>query len=443
MKLPEDFIQELHKDLPEYANAILEGLLLKASSSVRLHAQKQAQDFESEDQIPWHPHAYFLKQRPVFTLMPSFHAGAFYVQEASSMLIQQFIPDNTQSALDLCAAPGGKTTLLLDALSADALVVANEVVGSRNSILCENLIKWGKPNVLVTQNQVSDFKHLNFQFDLVLLDAPCSGEGMFRKDPNAIQEWSLTHTESCAKRQKFLIEQAWQLVKPGGRLIYSTCTFNKKENEEVCQFLLNCSDAKMVQKNFPKEWNVVENQVEQAIMYRCFPGVFQGEGFSVCAFDKLDMEEEDTYTLPLKKDKHSIPLPKNWILNPEKYSFKLDNGEIWMFPKHWFTEKEEMELHLKVKKSGLLLGVQKGKDFVPSHELALSLVCSKDIPSVELDESQALVYLKKDIPVISGDFQDGWVLVKYKGLGMGWMKKIGKQWKNYLPKEYRIRMEIG
>jgi 16S rRNA C967 or C1407 C5-methylase (RsmB/RsmF family)/NOL1/NOP2/fmu family ribosome biogenesis protein len=443
MKLPENFIQQVESDLPAYSTVILEGLTQKPCVSVRLHSTKKYQDFDAEKSIPWHPSAFYLPERPIFTLMPAFHAGAFYVQEPSSMLIHAFISEQTKTALDLCAAPGGKTTLLLDALGADALVVANEVMGDRNGILCENIRKWGFPNIIVTQNQVIDFQKLNFQFDLVLLDAPCSGEGMFRKDPNAIQEWSLSNVEACARRQKNLIEQAWKLVKPGGRLIYSTCTFNKKENEEVNLFLQeNSSDCQCVKKEFPPAWNIVEIPIGKGWMYRCFPGLFQGEGFSVCAFDKLNEEKEEMYKLPLKKEKHNISLPKNWIRNPENYSFAIENGEITMFPKVWFVEKEEINMELKVKKAGLLIGYQKGKDFVPSHDLALSTVVTEHIPYVDLSEHQALVYLKKEIPDIETTHADGWILAKYKGLALGWFKKIGKQWKNYLPKEYRIRMEI-
>src|SRR5690606_35373595 len=234
-------------------------------TSIRLNPFKSFSSAWPQSPIPWSKDGYFLEERPSFTLDPAIHAGAYYVQEASSMFIEHVlnslaIPRGVY--LDLSAAPGGKSTLLSSYLGHEGLLVANEVIQSRAQILKENLIKWGLGNAVVTNNDPDHFEPLEGFFDLVLVDAPCSGEGMFRKDPQAREEWSPDNVQLCSARQKRIMDKAGALVKGGGYLLYSTCTFNEQENEDMIRFLTEEFAFEPVKIPLDASWNIVETEVE-------------------------------------------------------------------------------------------------------------------------------------------------------------------------------------
>ena len=230
--------------------------------SIRLNPRKpREQDFQGP--VPWSLYGRYLAQRPSFTFDPAFHAGAYYVQEASSMFLEQAflqIGGSTEEliVLDLCAAPGGKSTHLLSLMSSDSVLVSNEVIRSRASILSENIQKWGHHNAVVTSSDPQYFTALDSLFDIVVVDAPCSGEGLFRKDPAAIGSWSPENIALCARRQQRILEDVWPAIKSGGYLIYATCTYNQQENEENLSWLLSRGDAESVAIRINPGWNVTE-----------------------------------------------------------------------------------------------------------------------------------------------------------------------------------------
>ena len=245
------------------------------------------------ERVPWNENGYYLKERPSFTLDPLFHAGAYYVQEASSMFLEEVLKqsvDVTQplKVLDLCAAPGGKSTLIQSIISAESLLVSNEVIKTRVNILSENITKWGAANVIVTNNDPSDFKRLPDYFDVIVADAPCSCSGLFRKDPNAINEWSENNVALCAQRQQRILADILPSLKEDGVLIYSTCSYSQPEDEEIAEWLIADCHLSSINLHLNKEWNIIETQSAEknAFGYRFYPDKVKGEGFFIAAFKK-------------------------------------------------------------------------------------------------------------------------------------------------------------
>lgn len=401
-------------------------------------------------QVPWHERGFYLQERPVFTLDPLFHAGAYYVQEASSMFVaeaarQTVTLDKPLKVLDLCAAPGGKSTLLLSLLSPNGLLVSNEVIRARTSPLRENLERWGHPNVAITSAEVEEFAALEDWFDVVLTDAPCSGEGLFRKDPDAVQEWSLPHVALCAARQKRILAAAIQSLAPGGVLLYSTCTYNREENDGNIVWMLQEFPLDLVPLKVPDAWGIVKTS---AGGYQFFPHKLQGEGFFLAAFQKK--AGNAVRHQPPSGFKSLKPLPKGLIpqaaawLHPgaEARFFQTPSGEVLALPAILETEYLLLDKVLKTKWFGVNIGAFKGKDFIPSHALALSMWVSPTLPGVDLTEEQALLYLKKETFEPQDQWPKGWVLARYQGQNLGWMKILPNRINNYLPQERRIRMAI-
>ena len=251
--------------------------------SVRYNTSKQMPDDENAS-VPWAANGRYLSSRPVFTADPLFHAGCYYVQEASSMFIERFIEqyiDSPVRALDLCAAPGGKTTHLLSLLPKGSMLVSNEPVAQRAQVLAENVIKWGNPNSVVTRNEPADFGSFTNFFDLIVVDAPCSGEGMFRKDSGAVEQWSLSNVEQCVKRQKRILADIWPTLRPGGVLVYSTCTFNREENEDCVAWIAEELGATPLTVEADEAWGVTGALVGDMPVYRFLPGYTAGEGFFI------------------------------------------------------------------------------------------------------------------------------------------------------------------
>ena len=277
--------------------------------SVRFNPKKQINSTVHKESVLWCNEGYYLDQRLTFTFDPLFHAGCYYVQEASSMFVEQVLRNYTADTplrmLDLCAAPGGKSTHARSVLPAGSLLVANEVMRNRSQILAENLIKWGYPEVVVTNNDPSDFTQLTAYFDVILTDVPCSGEGMFRKDPVAIDEWSVENVETCWQRQRRIIKDIWPALKPGGILIYSTCTYNTLENEENVQWIIDNFGAEVLSIPTPDEWNITGNLLTGADfpVYRFIPSRTRGEGFFLAAIRKPD--DESSVNVLAKKENNT------------------------------------------------------------------------------------------------------------------------------------------
>jgi 16S rRNA C967 or C1407 C5-methylase (RsmB/RsmF family)/NOL1/NOP2/fmu family ribosome biogenesis protein len=453
LTLPDAFTHQLRTQIGDEFADFEAALQQTPPVSVRYNAKKMLPP--TGELIPWCEDGRYLEQRPVFTLDPLFHAGAYYVQEASSMLIGEALGQVVDTSkplrvLDLCAAPGGKTTLLTSILHPDSLILANEVIKSRVMILKENVQKWGFPNVHVSNHDPEDLGRLEAFFDVILIDAPCSGEGLFRKDPAAVNEWSLGSVQVCAGRQKRILDAAMPLLKPSGVLLYSTCTYNDVENQESGQWVVRDGAFTELKIEMPETWGVVS----KPIGYQCYPHRVKGEGFFLAVFQKkAGFQGAQRYdTLPKKgkeegfkscKRLHAKQLPEvsRWLAEPDTFDFFVKpNGEVIAFVSNQLNDLRILDNTLSAKGLGLEMGEFKGNDFIPSHALALSLALSSQIPRLELSANEALLFLKKENIML--DAPKGWLLITHQGLGLGWVKGLGNRINNYLPKDWRIRMEI-
>ena len=456
--LPSEFIAAMKKQLGEQYDAFEESLQQTVPTSVRVNALKNAQhhlDFDKKAKIGWHTEGYYLTERPVFTLDPAFHGGAYYVQEAGSMFIAEALTqvldlDKDHTVLDLCAAPGGKTTLLTALFTPDSLILANEVIRSRVEVLKENVLKWGRANVYVSNHDSEDFAGLAGFFDVILIDAPCSGEGLFRKDPDAMKEWSEDAVQSCALRQKRILNNAARLVKPNGIMLYSTCTYNDFENENNSQWFAQTHGFEPVKINLNKDWRITEKDFG----YQFYPHKTISEGFYLSILRKnkdsetLKIETNSFKKTTLKSGNVALPkkqvdLASKWLQSPDKFDFyQKPNGVIFITLKKHAAYITLINNVLHKKSSGLEIGSFKGQDFIPDHDLALSLERSEATPSVFLTKNQALAFLKKDPLELPDDAPQGWVLACYNGVGIGWIKVLKNRVNNYLPKDFRIRMDL-
>ena len=447
MQLPTNFIQNIEKQIGN-ADHFVQTLNSPAPVSIRMNPFKRTHQFDEMEKVDWHQEGSYLQERPIFTLDPLFHAGAYYVQEASSMFLHEVLRQSVDlnsslKVLDLCAAPGGKSTLLASAVSNESFLLLNEVIRKRVGPLLQNLTKWGNTNVMVSNHDPGDFADLNHFFDVVVVDAPCSGEGLFRKDPNARKEWSLEHVAHCSARQKRILKQAKELVSARGVLIYSTCTYNHQENDENVDWLLKEGGFEKVNLDLPAEWNIDETQYG----YQFYPHKIKGEGFYIAAIRKTENTPIPSFRDRWVQDlnalsKKEIPLINDWVKEPDTFSFfQKPNDEVVAIPKNLSAEFNTIANALKRRSIGLHVGIFKNKKFIPSHALALSNACHPDLPSIELERQQALLFLKKETFGIPSD-KMGWHLVKHQGLNLGWVKLLGNRFNNYLPKEWRIRMDL-
>lgn len=456
--LPPPFIRQMQSLLGAEWPLLESALQSPAPVSIRLNLRKplraefaeQAPNSPARTPIPWHPNGFYLSERPVFTLDPSFHAGAYYVQEASSMFIHEALQQTVDfskplKVLDLCAAPGGKSTLMADMISEDSLLVSNETIKPRTASLRENLERWGNPNTAVTSGEVEEFAALEDWFDVVLADAPCSGEGLFRKDPDAMREWSLPQVEFCAARQRRILAAAVQTLVPGGVLLFSTCTYNAQENTENAQWLLENFDLQALKLEVPADWGVVST----GLGWQFYPHKLQGEGFFLAAFRKKEGEAKKHS--PAAQFKSIKPLPKNqiplaeaWLAKTfEARFFLTPSNEVLALPAQLESQYLLLDKFLKTKWFGTPIGEFKGKDFVPNHALALSRWASPDLPFVDLNREQALLFLKKETFDPPPGAPLGWTLARFEGLNLGWLKILPNRLNNYLPQERRIRMAVS
>lgn len=457
-------LQHLQTLLHHEYDAFIAALSHTPPVSVRLNPAKPTTQpiFDNAMPVDWCKQGFYLPQRPLFTLDPLLHAGAYYVQEASSMFIEQALCQSVEvtqplSVLDLCAAPGGKSTLIASLLTADSCLLANEIVRGRAHILSENLAKWGSPNVAVSCNDPAHFAPLAGSFDVVLCDAPCSGEGMFRKNPSAIAEWSLGAVQLCATRQQRILANAADLVREGGVLIYSTCTFNSTENEAQMAWLLQHPnfDYTAQRLDIPPNWNIVEsNQLlpngKTLYGYRFYPHRIQGEGLFVACLRRHDTTSNGTRRRPKslpdkmqtvsKKQKVSL---MTWLIEPNSFEYLQYNDDIYALPNtlfdKWCAWASSSLYWLNI---GIKMGKLNGTELIPATELALSTALSPHIATLHLDHIQAINYLRKDELIVPtyDTAAKGWVAVAYEGHRLGWAKWVQGRINNHYPKEWRIRM---
>ena len=314
---------------------------------------------------------------------PLLHAGCYYVQEAASMFLDEVIShfssltSRLASVLDLCAAPGGKSTLLRAALPDNCMLYSNEPIRNRANILAENVVKWGYENHIVTNAYPRDYRASKQSFDLILCDVPCSGEGMFRKDEATIREWSPQNVEKCWRLQREIVSDAWACLNPGGLLIYSTCTFNTKENEENIRWMLEEFDAEVLPVDVKPEWNITGSLLPgfDEPVYRFIPGISRGEGLFMCVLRKA-----------------ANPSGSNKP-NKSKNPVKPINAPLF----------------------------------------------SEAVGSVALSYSQAMAFLRGEALVLPSDTPRGIVTVTFMDHPLGQVKNIGTRANNLYPKEWRIK----
>ncbi len=418
-------------------------------TSVRINPTKDTGQFNDMEQVPWCDTGYYLKERPVFTADPFFHAGCYYVQEASSMflaLVLKYAVDLNQdlNVLDLCAAPGGKSTLINSLISADSMLVANEIIKTRVPVLADNLTRWGYANSYVSNNDPRDLARLPGFFDVLVIDAPCSGSGMFRKDPSAIDEWSEAAVKLCSERQKRILADSLDCLAADGTLIYSTCSYSKEENEAICDWLLEEYQLQPVRIPVQAEWGIVESlsDTHHCPGYRFYPHKLEGEGFFIACFKKLTGSETPAIKPNKNKAKANYTtILDTWVDRLDSFLIIEKNKELFGIPASHAERLELLQKNLYLKKSGIRLGSLAGKDLVPDHEMAMSSLLRKDIPAMELSYESALKYLRKDSFIADSELK-GWCLMKYKGVNLGWAKVLPNRINNYYPKEIRILKEF-
>lgn len=463
MNLPVDFTTYTRNLLGEEAYIRLEKALSReAPVSIRVNEAKFPPEslahsvFAASSKVGWCSAGCYLTERPTFTFDPLFHAGCYYVQEASSMFVEQALRTYVTHPvvmLDLCAAPGGKSTHARSVLPEGSLLVANELIRNRSRVLAENLIKWGHPETVVTQNDPSDFAALPSFFDVVLTDVPCSGEGMFRKDKVAIEEWSKANVENCRNRQRDILNQIWKALKPGGLLIYSTCTYNLYEDEENVAWLTQQFGAEVLPVPIRPEWRITGDLSGKGYpVYHFFPHLTQGEGFFLAALRKpasTDEVPDRTENSRLKskegkkKAKASPMVPdkyKRFLLHAEAYQWDMRESLIQAFPLRHLEAYRQLERFLNVIHAGVTIGEWKGKDFIPHHALSMSTDLNPDsFPHVSLTYEQAIAYLRKETISLGTEAPRGYVLLTYRHVPIGFAKNIGNRANNLYPQEWRIR----
>lgn len=399
--------------------------------------------FTIDHKIPWTEFGYYLSSRPSFTFDPLFHAGCYYVQEASSMFLEQALKQTADLAqplkvLDLCAAPGGKSTHILSLISKDSLLVSNETIRSRANILNDNNIKWGCNNVVVTNNDPKDFQRLESYFDIIVIDAPCSGSGLFRRDPEAISEWSMQNVMLCSQRQQRIVADVLPSLKNGGVLIYSTCSYSREEDEEICEWVREELIINNEELIIDPKWNIVSSNGA----YRFWPDQVKGEGFFIACFRK-NVGDDSNIHLPAPKgqklSKRELNILDHYVAGSE-IVFTNNGQRIYAAPEKLFADMNYISTKLRMLNYGTAIGEIIREKLVPEHAFAMSGLVSENVHRVELKYDQAIQYLKKKELNLATP-NKGWAIVSYQGHPLGWINVLSNRINNYYPKELRILKE--
>ncbi len=448
MTLPEEFTAYTRQLMGEDVfRKFMAGMEEQPPVSVRLNPFKYDSSIMSlpaaeKAVVEWCAEGRYLQSRPLFTLDPLLHAGAYYVQEAASMyvtdVVRRFAPaDRPLMVLDLCAAPGGKSTALRSILPEGSLLMTNEPMRQRANILMENMQKFGHPDVVVTNNYAIDYQRSGLKFDIILADVPCSGEGMFRKDEGAISEWSVANVNKCAELQRSIIDDIMPCLAEGALLIYSTCTFNAHEDEDNTAYIVS------------------EYGLEKLCERHFIPGVTPTEGLYMCALRNGDSqscafgnERFKVVKNGKRRDKgkaspavQGAKEASRWLKESSDFDFLMLGGRIAAVKKAWRDKYDLAEKKLRVMYAGIEIGTPKGRDLVPSQSLALSTAIAPGaFPRVEVDKDMALRYLRREAIVLPAETERGYVIVSYMGLPLGFLKNLGNRANNLYPQEWKIKI---
>jgi 16S rRNA C967 or C1407 C5-methylase (RsmB/RsmF family)/NOL1/NOP2/fmu family ribosome biogenesis protein len=445
---PEGFIKRIKTQNYINPEPLMKALEEPSPVSIRVNKSKWNHKPLNSKPVPWSETGYFLDTRPSYTSDPLFHSGCYYPQEASSMFIEQVFRQHVDTSgplkvLDLCGAPGGKSIHLSDMIGTDNLLVSNEVIRPRASVLSETLTKWGAGNVIVTQSDPSSFSSFKEYFDVILVDAPCSGEGMFRTEV-AMNEWSEANAIHCSERQKRILNDVWPSLKNNGLLIYSTCTFNPAENEENIKWLIEKHKAVALEMDLSGFSGIQEIELPPVKGYGFYPDKTEGEGFFIAVVRKNEGGKNTNYhnyrSGDMKPSNREVEAVKNWIKGDSR-RFMKRGDDIWLLPCNT-DEYERLYKNLKIIKAGTRIATVKNNDFLPAHDLALSAFAEdKVFPSIELNYDEAVAFLRRD-NINARPGLSGWNLVSYRGVNLGFVKNLEKRLNNYFPVEWRIRMEV-
>lgn len=461
MVLPVDFINDTKLLMGEELFNIFENAIKEeAPTSIRVNPLKCGTPRINipleEGNIPWCDnkiHGVYLKRRPNFTFDPLLHAGLYYVQEASSIFITHVLNQWVNSPvtmLDLCAAPGGKSTAAKSVLPPGSLLFSNEPMRNRANILAENIAKFGDKDIIVTNNFPAEYKKSGLMFDVILTDVPCSGEGMFRKDEIAIKEWSKQNVENCWQKQREIVTDIWNCLKPGGILVYSTCTFNTKENEENVKWISEELGASFLPVDIKEDWHISGSLLNEFTepVYRFIPGKTKGEGLFMAVLKKNADSINENCNVKSKKDKRNkiskgsndIMQYSSFLLNSNDFEIIAIRDEIIAIPQKWKNDFDLAAKSLKVLSAGITLGTIKGRDIIPSQRLALSTELNKSFfPVSELSYDNAISFLRKEAVSLPANTAKGYVLITYNGVPLGFEKNIGNRANNLYPMEWKIK----
>ena len=441
MKLPEAFIEQLRGLIPDEWEALADAIASSEPSvAVRVNEARGAEVPDGARRVPWCESGFYLDDRPAFTFDTDWHAGRYYVQDASSMfiahVIKHFIHEPVRY-LDLCAAPGGKTTAAIQALPPHSLTVANEIMPQRARVLADNVIRWGNPRCVVTSNAPAHLGKFDGFFDVIATDVPCSGEGMMRKDDEAVAQWSSALVEQCAQRQREILADVWPALRPGGLLIYSTCTYNRQENEEIAEFIIRELGATSLEVPIEPSWNIHPAIGSGCHCYRFMPHRVDGEGLFMTVFRKDGDFPRQDIRIKEKTSKKVDETTKKWLLRPDEIVVEQQNDLFIAVPQDIRREVAALRGSLNVLHAGVVLATVMGRKTVPHHALAMSLARAEGaFPTCKVDYPTALRYLRGES--ISVDGPRGHVLIVHEGAVLGFANNLGNRANNLYPKPLRI-----
>ena len=460
--IPKDFLETSVSIFGRESEEFLASLDSEPSLGIHINAEKMQKTGvvipDNAERVEWTSNGFYLKSRPRFTFDPFLHAGAYYVEEPSSMFVEKalnYIQKDIRidRALDLCAAPGGKSIMIRNSMKG-GLLVSNEPLSKRAAVLTENLAKWGNPDIIVTSDFPEAFDGLTGFFDLIATDVPCSGEGMFRKDETARSEWSKANVENCVQRQRDILRTIWPTLRKGGYIIYSTCTFNRREDEENVLFIANELGAEIINLETDADWHICGDTTGRNLpVYHFFPHKTRGEGFFLALLKKTS----DTPPAENRKSKKKKPETVSadgfaeWINCKENFDFHKSKDGITALRKAFADDYAAISEKLNVICAGVRVctekpakfsnSAQKPKpQFVPAPGLALSSCLNrKAFPDISLNYSDAIKFLRGESIPLTVYAPRGWVTVSYRNLPLGFANNVGSRLNNSYPPAWRIR----